>query len=82
MESWQNGCPVIISDCTPWENLLVRQLGFDISLAQPSAFIAAIEQAAAMTDMEFQEWSKASFEYAKAKTQDPESIQKYRELFG
>lgn len=82
MESWQNGCPVIISDRTPWENLQEQQVGFDIALEQPSDFIAAIEQAASMTDMEFQEWSKASFEFAKAKTQDPQSLQKYRELFG
>ena len=81
MESWQNGCPVIISDRTPWANLLEKNIGFDISLAESSEFINAIERAAAMNNLEFQKWSRASYVFAKAKTQDPASLEKYRRLF-
>jgi glycosyltransferase involved in cell wall biosynthesis len=81
MESWQNGCPVIISDRTPWANLLEKNIGFDISLAEPSEFVNAIERAAAMNNLEFQKWSRASYDFAKTKTQDPESLEKYRRLF-
>lgn len=81
MESWQNGCPVIISDQTPWNNLTHKHIGFDISNEHPDEFIAAIESAAAMTDLEFQKWSKASYNFAKEKSQDPRSLQKYRQLF-
>jgi glycosyltransferase involved in cell wall biosynthesis len=81
MESWQNGCPVIISDRTPWANLLEKNIGFDISLAEPSEFVNAIERAAAMNNLEFQKWSRASYDFAKAKTQDPASLEKYRRLF-
>jgi glycosyltransferase involved in cell wall biosynthesis len=81
MESWQNGCPVIISDRTPWDNLIEKNIGFDISLAEPSEFVNAIERAAAMNNLEFQKWSRASYDFAKAKTQDPASLEKYRRLF-
>lgn len=81
MESWQNGCPVIISDQTPWENLFHKKLGFDLSLKLPKSFIEAIENAAAMPEPEYREWSIASFKFAKERSQDPNTIKSYKELF-
>ncbi len=81
MESWQNACPVILSDSTPSKNLPEKNIGFDIALFTPSEFINAIERAAAMNDKEFQKWSTASYDFAKTKTQDSGSLEKYRQLF-
>ena len=43
VESWQNSCPVLISDKTPWRDLESNKLGFDISLNNQNGYINAIE---------------------------------------
>ena len=82
MESWQHGCPVIISDQTPWRNLEEEGIGWDIPLDQPEQFIQAIEKAAAMTQEDYQKMSKAAFEFAKRFSEDPEVLEANRKLFG
>jgi len=51
------GCPVILSDRTPWLHLAESRVGFDIPLDQPAAFKSAIERFAAMDAGEHQSWS-------------------------
>jgi len=81
MESWQNACPVIISRNTPWQDLVKQKTGFDLELAKPKDFIAAIERAAGMDQGEYDAWSKASFEFAKEYCNDPKAIEASRRLF-
>ncbi len=81
MESWQNGCPVIISDQTPWRNLQEKMIGWDIALDQPQQFIHAIETAAAMDQEDFTRMSKAATDYAQAFTSDPAVLEANRKLF-
>ncbi|WP_100627180.1 glycosyltransferase [Algoriphagus formosus] len=82
MESWQNACPVIISDQTPWRNLEENGVGWDISLSSPEKFVEAIERAAAMNQEEYNKMSQAAFEFAKRFTEDPEVLEANRKLFG
>jgi glycosyltransferase involved in cell wall biosynthesis len=81
MESWQNGCPVIISDQTPWTKLKTNKLGFDIPLDKESEFIAAIERLASMSQTEYDLWSKSAFNYAKKFIENPEVLEQNKALF-
>ena len=81
MESWQNACPVIISDQTPWLDLKVEQLGFDIPLDKQELFIEAIEQFANMSQEEFSLWSEASFNHAKEFIRNPKVLEQNKALF-
>ncbi len=81
MESWQNGCPVIISDQTPWKGLKRNKLGFDLALAERQAFIAAIEFFCAMEEEVFQTWSSASVKFFKKFTENPQLIEQNKALF-
>lgn len=81
MESWQNACPVIISDQTPWLDLEHNKLGFDIALEKESEFIDAIEQISAMSQEEYNLWSASAFNYAKAFIENPEVVEQNKALF-
>ncbi|MDT0647444.1 glycosyltransferase family 4 protein [Zunongwangia sp. F260] len=81
MESWQNACPVIISDQTPWEKLEKQRIGFDISLSKPDEFIKSLEKSAAMDQEEYDTWSQASFNFAKEYCNNPKAIEDSRKLF-
>jgi glycosyltransferase involved in cell wall biosynthesis len=81
MESWQSGCPVIISDQTPWRGLGPKQLGFDMALRNPNAFIEALQFFSLMDANAYNVWSKASYDFAKTFTQNPELIKQNKALF-
>lgn len=52
-EAFQAGCPVVISDRTPWRQLAARGLGWDLPLGDPGAFTAVLQQCVDMTPEEF-----------------------------
>ena len=81
MESLQNGCPVIISDQTPWKDLEKQNIGFDIPIFYTYRFIKTLEFFAAMDDKEFSRWSSASIVYAKKFTENPELLEQNKALF-
>lgn len=81
MESWQMGCPVIISKNTPWKDLESKQLGFDLDNNNLESYIKAIHHFAKMNQLEFDKWSKASYDFGKAFSQDKVLINKTKELF-
>ncbi len=64
MESWQYGCPVIISDQTPWKNLEIQHLGHEIALEDTANFSKALERISSYTQEEFDFISLKSYEYA------------------
>ena len=43
VESWQNGCPVLISDQTPWQDLENKLIGKVYPLSQNANFVKAEE---------------------------------------
>jgi glycosyltransferase involved in cell wall biosynthesis len=81
MESWQNACPVIISDKTPWEDLKQKNIGFDIPLEEVENFVNAIEKAAGMDQTEYDRWSKAAFDFAQEYCNNPKAVEASRNLF-
>ena len=81
MESWQNGCPVVISDKTPWRNLEKDKLGYDLSIEDHHSFAKVLEHLSDMSKEEFNIWSKSSFDFAKKFIENPEVLEQNRKLF-
>jgi glycosyltransferase involved in cell wall biosynthesis len=80
-ESFLGGRPVLTSDQTPWRNLSINQTGWDLPLANPSAFTAAVETAAKWNQQEFDRWALASWQYASDFVNNPLLTQPYKQLF-
>ena len=51
VEAWSAGCPVLVSDRTPWRALAADGVGWDVPLDR-ARWVAALERSAAMTDAE------------------------------
>lgn len=64
-EALSIGCPVIISDQTPWQNLEEKKIGWDISLNSPQKFIDVLDRVACMSQSEYQELSTNSIKFAR-----------------
>lgn len=74
------GKPVLISDKTPWMELEIKQVGYDLPLA-PALFIRALEKLGAMDQDTYDKWSVSAFEYAGKIQSSGELKEKYQELF-
>jgi glycosyltransferase involved in cell wall biosynthesis len=62
LEALLAGCPLLISDQTPWRGLDAGGIGLDLPLGRPAALGAAIDRFAAMGDGEFSGWSRRARE--------------------
>lgn len=81
LESFMAGCPVLISDRTPWRNLEREGTGKDIPLEDPGSFIEAISYFAAMDNVSFETFSANAFNYARAYIANPEMLAENINLF-
>jgi len=59
-EALTAGCPVLLSDQTPWRNLRENKAGFDLPLDRHDLFRESVELFAAMDENEFKTWSDSS----------------------
>ena len=80
-ESLLAGCPVLISDQTPWHDLEARHAGWDLPLAAPARFTAAIERCVAMSSEELATWSAGAYELGRSVALDPSLDEAYRAIF-
>lgn len=76
-EALIGGCPVIISDRTPWKNLKEFNAGYDISLENEGEYISVISQYIEMDNMNYQNTSKSAFNFAKTNSNSNEIINSY-----
>lgn len=74
LEAFSAGCPVLISNSTPWKGLEKQQVGWDLSLGNKAEIEHALTQAIQMQDAEYQQWSRNAHEYARTFCQNPELI--------
>lgn len=77
LESFMCGVPVIISDKTPWRNLELLKIGYDISLEDTAQFVKTIEAVSKWNSNQISEWKLTSFEFAKSKTDVSELKKRY-----
>ena len=45
VEAWANGCPVVISQNTPWHNLEEKNIGWDVDINSPNALKETLDKA-------------------------------------
>jgi glycosyltransferase involved in cell wall biosynthesis len=82
LEALLAGCPVIISDRTPWRGLEAKGIGWDIPLSDTGRFAEALEQAAAMDEESYTKMSDAAFDEARQITENPRILEANRRVFG
>jgi len=71
IEALAAGCPLIISDRTPWIDLEKQGIGWDISLETPKKWQRKINHCINLDDVTFSEASKKSREFACQWAEDP-----------
>lgn len=81
IESLGAGCPVLLSDQTPWRELAQKHVGWDISLSQPEQFLSVLEEVIDMDQATWSTWSAAAQAYAQHVRSDPASIEANRQMF-
>lgn len=80
-EALIGGCPVIISDQTPWRELESKQVGWDIDLKDENKFIGVIQNCVDLNNEEYMILSKNAFEYGKKISNNNEDIESYYSIF-
>ncbi len=81
LEAFMAGCPVIISNKTPWKHLQSRHIGWDVSLDNTSEIASTFEQAIQISDKEYLEYSNNALKYSKEFSKNPELLMLNLELF-
>lgn len=81
IESLYAGCPVLLSDRTPWRNLAEKNVGWDIPLESPERFVKAIETVAAMDAAAHQRHARAAQQFALTVVQNPAVVEETRRMF-
>jgi glycosyltransferase involved in cell wall biosynthesis len=81
LESLSAGCPVIISDQTPWRNLHKKGIGWDIALDNKEAFLEAIETCLSMDQQTYNHMSHTAYEFAQQVINNPSILEANRQLF-
>lgn len=81
LEAFCAGCPVVISDRTPWRNLAHKGVGWDIPLDQPQRFQKVLQDCILMDAQAYKELSQRAYEYGIQYTVDQTAIDQNRLLF-
>ena len=80
-EALQAGCPVLISDTTPWQGLEEQKAGWSIPLSQPEKFIAVLEDMLQMDEDAFKEYAYNARRFSEIMASDPAVTKASRNLF-
>lgn len=81
IEALSAGCPVLISDTTPWRNLASENIGWALPLNQTDRYQTVIELCAELDETELAELSASARRYAQQVTSNPGAVKKNRKLF-
>lgn len=71
IEALAAGCPLIISDRTPWLNLEKQGIGWDIPLEKPKRWQEKMNYCINLDDISYREISKKSREFARHWVENP-----------
>jgi len=83
LEALVAGCPVLISDQTPWRDLEAQGVGWDLSLDEPGAFTRALQSCVDMDEQAHRRLADRVAQYGRqfARHQHQEAAALTRELF-
>jgi glycosyltransferase involved in cell wall biosynthesis len=80
-EALSAGCPVLISDQTPWRDLQERGVGWDIPLEETERFRVIIQQCVDVDEEWYAALVSRATEYAKMAASDPAILDENRRMF-
>ncbi len=80
-EALFSGLPVLISDNTPWRQLEINELGWDLSISNPDLFVRHIETCHGKSTAEYNQWRHKIRTWALRNIDNKESINQNRRLF-
>ena len=75
------GCPVLISDRTPWRNLEQHGVGWTVSLSEPERFQAILQHCIDATEEEYQALAQRLKVYREALLCDTIAVDANRRMF-
>jgi glycosyltransferase involved in cell wall biosynthesis len=79
-EALVSGCPVLISDRTPWRNLQAAGCGWDLSLEQPGLFRETLQKCVDMDQAAFSALSEKAHLYGAKTVREDSSVAQSRAL--
>lgn len=80
-EAFAAGCPVLISDQTPWRGLEEARAGWDLPLGRPEGFTDAIQRIIDMDEDEHREWRQGARDYITSHPLVTSAIEANRRMF-
>ncbi|MCL4841086.1 MAG: glycosyltransferase [Bryobacteraceae bacterium] len=80
-ESLAAGCPVLVSDRTPWRGLEELGVGWDLPLEEPERWKVVLQRCVDMGEEEHRAMRERARAYAKEKMEDPAAVEANRRLF-
>lgn len=80
LEALISGCPILISDKTPWRGLVHRQVGWDFPLEKPEKFKEVLQKCVDMGNEEWEQLSANAKKYGRQKAMDKDVVQQNYEL--
>jgi len=81
LEALCAGCPVLISDQTPWRCLEEKGVGWDLPFDRSELCRDALQKCVDMDNEEYVKWSKRARTYGLQVTKDDGTVEKNRQLF-
>lgn len=81
LEALIAGCPVIISDRTPWKELQQKGIGWEISLDDPEGFETVLQQCVNMDNDEYQMIAQNALKYGAMVSKDKSILENTLTLF-
>ena len=64
IEALASGCPLIVSDRTPWRNLERSAIGWDLPLEAPNSWVTIVQNCVDMKESEYQKMSARARDFA------------------
>ncbi len=81
VEALLAGCPILISDQTPWRDLQEKGVGWDLPLAEPERFREALQACIDMDQDTFSAMAKNAREYGIRLLRDDPSVEETIQVF-
>lgn len=81
LEALCAGCPVLISDQTPWSGINAAGAGWALPLDQPARFAEALQTMVAMDEAEFNALAERAHAFGKAYVDNPALVDQMRQFF-
>lgn len=81
LEALVAGCPVLLSDQTPWRDLEKQCVGWDLPLGKPEMFREVLQKCVDMNGGEYMKWSERARAYGFGVTKDDVIVEQNRQLF-